>query len=289
MVVQTQTEEVRRLRATNLELIFSRPQRLLPAALPEQVPEPHRHPGLPQGERRGELARVDPDLQADDPVPVRPRAGLPGAVRGALPARRGRRGDRDPGHASLRRRPGHQVDARRGHRPADPVRAPAEDRPPRRGHRVRAGRDGGRLLPADRRPRRDGLRARPGAGRDAPLRDPAVPPAEDRGPRGRVRVGQPARRQDRLRPGPRARLHARRPPEPGLRRGHGRDRLLRDEQARACPARTPPRSSTASSTSGPRRSACRIPATPASGSSSSAAASPRWTARGRRSARAPPR
>ena len=35
-----------------------RPQRLLPAALPEQVPEPHRHPGLPQGERRGRLARV---------------------------------------------------------------------------------------------------------------------------------------------------------------------------------------------------------------------------------------
>ena len=32
-----------------------RPQRLLPAAVPEQVPEPHRHPGLPQGQRRGEL------------------------------------------------------------------------------------------------------------------------------------------------------------------------------------------------------------------------------------------
>ena len=49
MKVQTQTEEIRRLRRTNLELIFSRPQRLLPAAVPEQVPEPHRHPGLPQG------------------------------------------------------------------------------------------------------------------------------------------------------------------------------------------------------------------------------------------------
>src|SRR4029079_3000 len=60
------------------------PQRLLPAALPEQVPEPYRHPGLPEGERRGELPRVHPDLQADDPLPERPRPGLPGAVRGAL-------------------------------------------------------------------------------------------------------------------------------------------------------------------------------------------------------------
>ena len=53
------------------------------------------------------------------------------------------------------------------------------------------------LLPADRRPRRHGLRARPGAGRDAPLRHPAVPPAQGRDPRGRVRVGRAARRQDR--------------------------------------------------------------------------------------------
>ena len=118
MKVQTQTEELRRLRRTNLELIFSRPQRLLPAALPEQVPEPHRHPGLPQGQRRGRLARVDPDLQADDPVPERPRPGLPGAVRGALPARRGRRGDRHPRQPPLRRRPGPQGDARRRRRSA---------------------------------------------------------------------------------------------------------------------------------------------------------------------------
>ena len=198
MKVQTQTEELRRLRRTNLELIFSRPQRLLPAALPEQVPEPHRHPGLPQGQRRGRLAREHPDLQADDPVPERPRPRLPGAVRGALPARRGRRGDRHPRQPPLRRRPGPQVDARRGRRPAAAVRAPGADRAARRGHRLRAGRHGRRVLPAARRPRRDGLRARPGARRDAPLRHPAVPPAQGRGPRGRVRVGHPARRQDRL-------------------------------------------------------------------------------------------
>ena len=115
-----------------------RPQRLLPAALPEQVPEPHRHPGLPQGERRGRLARVGPDLQADDPVPERPRPGLPGAVRGALPARRGGRGDRHPRQPPLRRRPGPQGDARRRRRPADPVRAPGPVRAAGRRHRLRA-------------------------------------------------------------------------------------------------------------------------------------------------------
>ena len=198
MKVQTQTEELRRLRRTNLELIFSRPQRLLPAAVPEQVPEPHRHPGLPQGQRRGRLAREHPHLQAHDPVPQRPRPRLPGAVRGALPARRGRRGDRHPRQPPLRRRPGPQGDARRGRGPAAAVRAPGAVRADGRGHRLGAGRDGRRVLPAARRPRRDGLRARPVARRDAPLRDPAVPPAQGRGPRGRVRVGHPARRQDRL-------------------------------------------------------------------------------------------
>ena len=183
---------------------LQRPQRLLPAALPEQVPEPHRHPGLPEGQRRGRLAREHAHLQADDPVPERPRSRLPGPVRGALPARRGRRGDRHPRQPPLRRRPGPQVDARRGRGPAAAVRAPGADGPLGRGHRLRAGRHGRRLLPAPRRPRRHGLRARPGAGRDAPLRHPAVPPAQGRGPRGRVRVGHPARRQDRLQRGARA-------------------------------------------------------------------------------------
>ncbi len=210
---------------------LQRPQRLLPAAVPEQVPEPHRHPGLPQGQRRGQLAREHADLQADDPVPLRPRAGLPGAVRGALPARRGRRGDRDPRQPPLRGRPGPQGDARRGRRPAAAVRAAGRVRPARRGHRLRPGRHGRRVLPAAGGPRGDHLRARPGAGRDAPLRHPAVPPAQGRGPRGRVRVGDPARRQDGLQRRPRPRLHARRPVQPGLRRGRGRHRLLRHEQA----------------------------------------------------------
>ena len=183
---------------------LQRPQRLLPAALPEQVPEPHRHPGLPQGQRRGQLPRIGPDLQAHDPVPVRAGPRLPGAVRGALPARRGRRGDRHPRHAPLRRRPGPQGDARRRRRPAGPVRAAGPLGPDGRGHRLWAGRHGRRVLPVDRRPRRDGLRARPGARRHAPLRHPAVPPAQGRGPRGRVRIGHAPRREDGRQRRPRA-------------------------------------------------------------------------------------
>ena len=196
MVVQTQTEETAPAAPDEPRADLLRPQRLLPAAVPEQVPEPHRHPGLPQGERRGQLAGVDADLQAHDPVPVRARARLPGPVRGALPARRGGRGDRDPRLPPLRRRPGHQ-----GRCSTTASTRPCRSRSSRKtGRRVAvigsgpAG-HGGRLLPADLRPRRDGLRARPGARRHAPLRHPAVPPAQGRGPRGRVRVGHAARRQ----------------------------------------------------------------------------------------------
>ena len=177
MKVQTQTEEVRRLRATNLELIFSDHNAYCLPPCQNKCPSHIDIPGFLKQNAEGELARVDPDLQADDPLPERARTGLPGAVRGALPARRGRRGDRHPRQPPLRRRPGHQGDARRRDRPAAAVRAPAEDGPPGGRHRVRPGRDERRLLPPPGRSRRDRLRARPGARRDAPLRDPAVPAA----------------------------------------------------------------------------------------------------------------
>ena len=185
-----------------------RPQRLLPAALPEQVPEPHRHPGLPQGERGGQLARVGPHLQAHDPVPQRAWPRLPGAVRGALPARRGGRGDRHPRQPPLRGRPGPACHARRGHRSAAAVREAGPVRASRGGHRLRARGHERRVLPAPGRARRDHLRARPRPRRHAPLRHPAVPPAQGRGPRGRVRVGDPAGRQDGLQPGAGQGLHA---------------------------------------------------------------------------------
>ena len=178
---------------------LQRPQRLLPAAVPEQVPQPHRHPGLPQGQRRGATSASRPGSSSGR---SRSRSVL-GRVCPAPCEEHCRRDEVDEAIAirdtpPLRRRPGHQVDARRRRRPAGPVRAPGPDRPPGRGHRLRAGRHGRRVLPAPRRPRRHRLRARPGARRDAPLRHPAVPPAEGRGPRGRVRVGHPARRQDGL-------------------------------------------------------------------------------------------
>ena len=126
---------------------LQRPQRLLPAALPEQVPQPHRHPGLPEGQHRGQLHRVGAHLQAHHPVPERARPRLPGAVRGALPPRRGRGGDRHPRQPPLRRRPGAQG-AGAGHEGAGAVRGPARVGQARRGHRLGPGGHVGRLLPA---------------------------------------------------------------------------------------------------------------------------------------------
>ena len=203
MKVQTQTEEVRRLRRTNLELIFSDHNAYCLPPCQNKCPSHIDIPGFLKANAEGNWTREHPDLQADHPVPVGAGPRVPRAVRGPLPARRGRRGDRDPRHASLCRRPGAQGDARRRRRPAGPVRAAGALGPPGRGHRVGSGRHGRRVLPAHRRPRRHGVRARPGARRHAPLRDPAVPAAQGRGPRGRVRVGHPPRRQDGLQRGPR--------------------------------------------------------------------------------------
>ena len=268
---------------------LQRPQRLLPAALPEQVPQPHRHPGLPEGQRGGRLARERADLQAHDPVPERARPRLPGAVRGALPARRGGRGDRHPRQPPLRRRPGPQVDARRGHRPAPAVRAPGADRPARRGHRVRPGRHGRRLLPAAVRPRRDGLRARsrrPAGCSATASRSTGCP---------RSRSSRPSTSRS---PGWAARSCATRASARTSRWTTWCSRASTRSSSRsaattptswASRARTRPRCSTASSTCARRPSACPTRTTPASASWSSAAGSPRWTARGRRSARAPQR
>ena len=60
MVVQTQTDAAPPAAQDEPGADLQRPQRLLPAALPEQVPQPHRHPGLPQGERRGQLRASRP-------------------------------------------------------------------------------------------------------------------------------------------------------------------------------------------------------------------------------------
>jgi hypothetical protein len=129
------------------------------------------------------VARVGTGLQAHDPVPEHPRARLPCPVRGPLPARRGRRGDRDPGQPPVRGRPGPPRDVRAGCRPAGPLRAPAEEREAGRRHRVRAGRRVGRVLPPHRRPRCDGLRPRRAARRDARYGIPRVPAPQGLGAR----------------------------------------------------------------------------------------------------------
>ena len=121
------------------------------------------------------------------------------------------------------------------------------------------GRDERRLLPAARRPRGDRLRARRGTRRHAPLRHPAVPAAQGRGARGRVRGGLAPGRQARVQQGAGPRLHARRPPEPGVRLRSSSRSAATTRTSWASPTRTPTASSTASTTCARRRSACPIP------------------------------
>ena len=289
MKVQTQTEEIRRLRRTNLELIFSDHNAYCLPPCQNKCPSHIDIPGFLKANAEANWRESTRIFKRTIPFP-----SVLGRVCPAPCEEHCRRDEVDEAIAirDSHRYAGDQVLKAMLDEDVDPplpFELQARVRPPRRGHRLRPGRHGRRVLPPAGRPRRHRLRARPGAGRDAPLRHPAVPPAEGRGPRGRVRVGHPARRQDGLQRGPRPRLHARRPVQPGLRRGRGRDRLLRHEQA-GHPRRGRRR--------GPRRPrvpahrdarACRTRTTPASASSSSAAASPRWTARGRRSARAPAR
>jgi len=77
MVVRTQTDELRRLRRTNLELIFSDHNAYCLPPCQNKCPSHNRHPGLPEGQRGGELAGIGAHLQAHDPVPVRARPVCP--------------------------------------------------------------------------------------------------------------------------------------------------------------------------------------------------------------------
>ncbi len=231
MKVQTQTEEIRRLRRTNLELIFSDHNAYCLPPCQNKCPSHIDIPGFLKANAEANWRESTRIFKRTIPFP-----SVLGRVCPAPCEEHCRRDEVDEAIAirDSHRYAGDQVLKSMlddGRRPAAAVRAPGGVRSARRGHRLRPGRHGRRVLPAAGRPRRDRLRARPGARRDAPLRDPAVPPAEGRGPRGRVRVGHPARRQDGLQRGPRPRLHARRPVQPGLRRGRRRDRLLRHEQA----------------------------------------------------------
>jgi len=80
MVVQTQTEEVRRLRRTNLELIFSDHNAYCLPPCQNKCPSHIDIPGFLKANAEGQFRESARNLQADDSVPLDPGAGLPGAV-----------------------------------------------------------------------------------------------------------------------------------------------------------------------------------------------------------------
>ena len=131
MKVQTQTDELRRLRKTNLELIFSDHNAYCLPPCQNKCPSHIDIPGFLQANAEANWRESVADLQAHDPVPQRPRPRLPRPVRGALPTRRGGRGHRDPRQPPIRRRPDPACADRRGRRAARPVREAGADRPPR--------------------------------------------------------------------------------------------------------------------------------------------------------------
>ena len=231
MVVQTQTEEIRRLRRTNLELIFSDHNAYCLPPCQNKCPSHIDIPGFLKQNAEGNFRESTRIFKRTIPFP-----SVLGRVCPAPCEEHCRRDEVDEAIAirDSHRYAGDMVIKSMLDDDLDPP-IPFEQQPAtgRRAAVIGSGPGGhGRgLLPAPLGPRRHRLRARPGAGRDAPLRHPAVPPAEGRGPRGRVREHHPPRREGRLQPGPRPRLHARRPAVPGLRRDRHRDRLLRHEQA----------------------------------------------------------
>ena len=198
MKVQTQTEELRRLRRTNLELIFSDHNAYCLPPCQNKCPSHIDIPGFLKANAEADWRESTRIFKRTIPFP-----SVLGRVCPAPCEEHCRRDEVDEAIAirDSHRYAGDQVLKAmldEGVDPPLPFERAGAIGPARRRHRVRAGRHGRRVLPAPRRPRRDRLRARPGARRHAPLRHPAVPAAEGRGPRSRVRVGHPARRQDRL-------------------------------------------------------------------------------------------
>ena len=205
MKVQTQTEEIRRLRRTNLELIFSDHNAYCLPPCQNKCPSHIDIPGFLKQNAEGNFRESTRIFKRTIPFP-----SVLGRVCPAPCEDHCRRDEVDEAIAirDSHRYAGDMVIKSMLDEDLDPplpFEQPADDRPPRGRHRLGPGGHGRGLLPAAVRPRRHRLRARPGAGRDAPLRHPAVPPAQGRGPRGRVRERDPARRQDGLQPGPRAR------------------------------------------------------------------------------------
>ena len=204
------------------------PQRLLRGAVLARVPHAHRHPGLHGGARLRRRRRRGHHRARRAAVPRHPRARVPALLRARVPPRR-----RGRAHRHLRPAPG-------GRRPQrDAAGAGRADRPAGRRHRRRPGRPRRRVVPHAGRPRGHHLRRQRGAGRDAALQHPRVPPArEGRREGARAAVG----RRRALRRRVRARLRGRpgRPVRRRLRRGDHQRRHLGGAASTSSPATTPP-------------------------------------------------
>jgi NADPH-dependent glutamate synthase beta subunit-like oxidoreductase len=202
MVVRTQTDEVRRLRRTNLELIFSDHNAYCLPPCQNKCPSHIDIPGFLKANAEGKFRESARIFKRTIPFP-----SILGRVCPAPCEEHCRRDEVDEAIAirDSHRYAGDIVLAAQkdGIEAAAAVRDAAQDRQARGHRRVRAGRNVRGLLPAALRPRHHRLRAQRRPGRDAALRHPGVPAAQGRCPRSRVRGRLAARRQDRVQPGPR--------------------------------------------------------------------------------------
>ena len=197
MKVETQTEEVRRLRRTNLELIFSDHNAYCLPPCQNKCPSHIDIPGFLKANAEANWRESTRIFKRTIPFP-----SVLGRVCPAPCEEHCRRDEVDEAIAirDSHRYAGDQVLKSMLDDGVDPP-LPFEQqvRTGRRAAVIGSGPAGmaAAFYLLHRRPRRDDLRARPGTGRDAALRHPAVPPAEGRGARGRVRIGHAPRRQDR--------------------------------------------------------------------------------------------
>ena len=159
MKVQTQTEEVRRLRRTNLELIFSDHNAYCLPPCQNKCPSHIDIPGFLKANAEGDFRESARIFKRTIPFP-----SVLGRVCPAPCEEHCRRDEVDEAIAirDTHRYAGDQVLKSMlddGVDPPVPFEQQVEVGSSGRGHRVRAGRHERRLLPPDRRTRRDGVRA----------------------------------------------------------------------------------------------------------------------------------
>jgi len=171
MVVKTQTEQVRRLRRTNLELIFSDHNAYCLPPCQNKCPSHIDIPGFLKANAEGQFRESARIFKRTIPVP-----SILGRVCPAPCEDHCRRDEVDEAIAirDSHRYAGDQVLKAQKEGIERRSRSRPSPRPASASAIVGSGpaRHGRGLLPAHLRPRRDRLRARSRAGRDAPLRNP---------------------------------------------------------------------------------------------------------------------